>query len=126
MRVADLAVIGILAGGVGVGSLFLLAKSEVQRTDWAAMPVEDAFSTLCAVCHGSDGTAPTGAANTLKGKRQFWDVPRLVEYMGDPAGYARAKSKGRLGLRYMQPIPAHVPLETRERLAQYVLERLMD
>ncbi len=126
MRAADLAVLGILVGGVAVGSLFLLAKRDIARTDWSALPATEAYAQLCSACHGPDGTAPYGLANTLKGKRQYWDVASLVEYMGNPLGYAQAKSGGRLGKRFMNPIPSHVPPETRERLAQYVLTTLMD
>ena len=126
MRVADLAVIGILAGGAAVGMLFLMAKRDIAGTDWSALPAQEAYTLLCFTCHGADGTAPTGAADTLKGKRRYWDVPRLVEYMANPLGYARSKSGGRLGRRIMPPVPAHVPVETRERLAQYVLDTKMD
>ena len=126
MRVADLAVIGILAGGAAVGMLFLMAKRDIASTDWSALPAQEAYTLLCFTCHGEDGSAPTGVADTLKGKRRYWDVPRLVEYMANPLGFARSKSGGRLGRRIMPPVPAHVPVETRERLAQFVLDTKMD
>jgi mono/diheme cytochrome c family protein len=126
MRVADLAVIGILAGGAAVGMLFLLAKRDIARTDWSALSASEAYTQLCFTCHGADGSAPTGIANTLKGKRRYWDVPRLLEYMANPLGYAQSKSGGRLGRQYMPPVPGHVPAETRERLAQFVLDTKMD
>ncbi|MEZ6013553.1 MAG: cytochrome c [Planctomycetota bacterium] len=126
MRVADLAILGILLGGAAVGGLFLMARSELQNTDWNALPAPEAYARLCSTCHGPDGTAPTGTANSFKGKRRYWDVPRLVEYVANPIAYAKAKTEGRLGQRFMQPIPAHVPMETRERLAKFVLDELMD
>jgi len=126
MRVADIAVIGILAGGAAVGMLFLMAKRDIAGTNWSALPPSEAYALLCLTCHGADGTAPTGVANTLKGKRRYWDVPRLVEYMANPLGYARMKSGGRLGRQIMPPVPAHVPVDARERLAQFVLDTKMD
>lgn len=126
MRVADLAVLGILLGGASVSVLFLMARSQVKNTDWTQVPAAEAYARLCLACHGPDGTAPTGVANTLKGKRRYWDEAKLVEYVANPIGYARAKSGGRLGQRFMQPIPAHIPMETRARLARFVLENLMD
>lgn len=126
MRGAVIAGIGILLASAAVGGLFWTAQMQVKNTDWSALPAEDVYSRLCATCHGADGTAPTGTANSLKGKRRYWDVPKLVEYMGNPLGYAKAKSDGRLGKRYMQPIPGHVPMDARERLAQFVLDCRMD
>jgi len=126
MRVADLAVFGILVAGAAVGTLFLITKRGVQQTDWSALPAEEVYRQVCSVCHGLDGMAKSGAANTYKGKRRYWDVPRLVEYMANPSGYAKTKSADRLGRMYMPPIPAHVPIAARERLAQYVLAELMD
>jgi mono/diheme cytochrome c family protein len=126
MRVADLAVIGILAGGAAVGMLFLMAKRDIADTDWSALPPAEAYAILCLTCHGEDGSAPTGVANTLKGKRRYWDVPRLVEYMANPPGYARMKSGGRLGTKIMPAVPKHVPVDARERLAQFVYETKMD
>jgi cytochrome c2 len=126
MRVADIAVIGILFGGASVGILFLLAKQDMARTDWANMSPEDSYVRLCATCHNVDGTATNSTANTLKGKRRYWDEEKLVEYMENPIRYALSKSGGRLGRQTMTPIPSHVPLETRQKIAQYVLNVLMD
>jgi len=110
---AALVALGAALGAVG-------CSSGPEQGDYSSQSGAQLFqSTGCATCHGKDGRGFMGLAPSYAGLARYWTKDRLLQYIADPAAFAKADP--RLGQRPMPAIAADVPTAARERLVEHVL-----
>ena len=112
-------VLGAMAFGV------FIALGGAGFADYSTMTGAEVYQRLCASCHGSRGTAPTGAGNSYVRKRDYWTEESLLAYIANPRAVKAKMPHLRASKRVMNPIPRTVPTAARERLVAHVLQ-LMD
>ena len=77
--------------------------------------------TACSACHGADGKGFAGLGPSIAGKQEHWSRESLVEYLDDPAAYAkRTERLGYFG-KEMPAIASSVTPEERASIADYAL-----
>lgn len=83
------------------------------------------FENLCATCHGPEGRAMTGVANSYVGKREFWTEEKLLQFVDNPQAYRRNMPHLMAGQkRRMPPLSRSVSPEARRRLVAHVLGQM--
>lgn len=98
-------------------------ESAPESSSSAATPEQLFSSQQCAMCHGPQGQGMPGMGPDLRSIDEHWTVDSLVDYLGDPKGYAEKDERLAAGLgKYRMPMPlSNLPAERRRVLAEYVL-----
>jgi mono/diheme cytochrome c family protein len=100
------------------------AASCSSGSQYAEMSGAEIYRRLCAQCHGPEGRAMTGLANSYVGKRDLWTEETLLRWLDDPRGYKPNVPHLKSSKRYMPPLSRSVPEEARKRLVAHVLGQM--
>ena len=95
------------------------------KSVYESMSGEDIYRRLCETCHGPEGRAMTGVANSYAGKRKLWTEEKLLAFVDNPQGY-RSKMPHLVtsSKLVMPPLSRSVPPEARKRLVEHVLQMM--
>ena len=92
------------------------------KSVYESMSGEDIYRRLCATCHGPEGRAMTGVANSYAGKRKLWTKEKLLAFVDDPKGYRSKMPHLMTSSKLVMPaLSRSVPPEARKRLVEHVL-----